>query len=346
MSKTQRRSTVGIIQKLLDEPYQFEFMQAIRLLEKMLVQHGIPRSAVLTDHLQFRNSTSQSFPPSEIESLTVCGDSVAVADEELLDALIAGERRYFSITPAFIGLLGNHGVLPSHYTEHIATHEHRYHDEAPRAYVDLFSNRMIALYYQAWCKHRLELPRGDDGDDGILPLLLSLSGRGAGPVPNVVAGYYAAAFRQRPVSAAMIERVLNEHFGIPIKVIPSLGQWHMLAPDQTTQLGKGNTQLGAGAVLGPRLWRRDLAVELRLGPLGKTQHQHFLKDAPGAVAMKQMLSMFNTPTVQFVVQLVLQAEDVQPTQLDGCARLGMSSIIQTEPVAADRELMRYLIKIE
>lgn len=348
MSKTQRNNTVGIVQQLLDEPYRFEFVQAVRLLEGLLVRHGVPRSAVLTDYLQFRNSTSLSFPASEIESLSALGDGPVKTEGELLAALKKGELRQLSLTPAFIGLLGNQGALANHYSERITDHEHYHHDQAPRAYMDLFSNRMVALFYQAWRKHRLEIWCADDARDGLLTLLLSLSGNGARHVPDAVAGYYAAAFRQRPVSASMMERVLSDYFAIPIKVVSNPGRWHVLGKSHATQLGRQNSQLGAGFVLGPRLWRRDLKVALRLGPLTKAQHHHFLKDGASAKALRHMLSMFDTPTLQYEVQLILRKAEVQPARLSatGGTRLGMNCIMLTKPVTADWANTRYLIDIE
>lgn len=348
MPKTQRSDAAGIVQRLLDEPYRFDFMQAVRLLECLLVRHRIPRSAVLTDYLQFSNSTSLSFPASEIESLRIDGDGAVQTEAALLTALENGQLRQLSLTPAFIGLLGGQGTLANHYSERIIAHEHRHRDQAPRAYIDLFSNRMVALFYLAWRKHRLELARTDNARDGLLPLLLSLSGGGARHVPDAVAGYYAAAFRQRPVCAALMERVLSDYFAIPIKIVPNLGRWHVLDKDHATRLGRQNSQLGAGFVLGPRLWRRDLKVGLRLGPLTKAQHEHFLKDGTGATALRHMLSMFDTPTLQYEVQLVLRASDVRPARLSasGGTRLGMHCVVLTKPVVTDWGETRYLIQIE
>ena len=347
MPTTQWHGNPGIVQQLLDEPYRFEFVQAVRLLERLLLQQGVSRSAVLRDYLQFQSSSSLSFPASEVESLQAEADGVASTEAQLLAALADGKLDRIRMTPAFIGLLGSQGALPLHYSERIAAHEHAYHDGAPRAWLDMFSNRMVALFYLAWRKHRLEYPR-DEGQDRLLPLLLSLSGSGARAVPDAVAGYYAAAFRQRPVSAAMMERVLTEYAGVPVTVIPNLGRWHVLAEDQTTTLCQQNPTLNAGAMLGRRLWRRDLVVGLRLGPLSWPQHNHFLKDGPGAASLRHILQMFNTPTLQYEVQLVLHAADVLPARLSGRdgPRLGMNCVLQKPPVTADWAGTRYLIKIE
>ena len=111
MRTTKRANAVGIVQQLLDEPYRFEFFQAITLIEKILIERGIPQTQVLTDYLQFRNSTKQGFPASQIEALDIeastdSGDSLRPSAANLIDALDRGELDRICITPAFFGLLG------------------------------------------------------------------------------------------------------------------------------------------------------------------------------------------------------------------------------------------------
>ncbi|HEU4845745.1 MAG TPA: type VI secretion system baseplate subunit TssG [Burkholderiaceae bacterium] len=336
---------------MLDEPHRFDLMQVVRLLEDLLAEHGVPRSAVLRDYIRFENSTALSFPASQIEALQADGEPTARTEVALRAALAHGKLSRIRITPAFIGLLGEHGVLPNHYTESIAAAQHARRDDGPRAFLDLFSNRMVALFCLAWRKHRLEQPQTDDGRDGMLPRLLALSGNLAGSggaVPDEVAAYYAAAFRQRPVSAAMMQRVLADYFAIPVKVEPSVGHWHTLAPEHRTQLARQNNVLGAGVVLGPRLWRRDLRVGIRLGPLDRARYHHFCKDGPGAAALKAMLAMFDLPTLEFDIELVLQAAGMRSVTLstrkpDNAARLGMDAFVYTRPPETDWGTTRYLI---
>lgn len=351
MSAPQRRRPAGIIQQMLDQPHRFDLVQAVRLLEDLLAEHGVPRSAVLRDYIRFENSTALSFPASQIEALQAGDDTPIETEAALRAALAQGKPMRIRITAAFMGLLGEHGALPNHYTERIAAAQQTRRDDGPRAFLDLFSNRMVALFCLAWRKHRLELPQTDDGRDGMLPRLLALAGSRAGSggaVPDEVVAYYATAFRQRPVSAAMMERVLADYFAIPVKVQPNAGSWHTLAPQHLTQLAKQNNVLGAGVVLGPRIWRRDLRVVVRLGPLDRASYHHFCKDGPGAAALQAMLAMFDLPTLEFEIQVVLQAAAMRSVtlstrNLDNAARLGMDAFVYTRPPETDWGASRYLL---
>lgn len=351
MPTAQRRPATGVIERMLDEPHRFDFVQAVRLLEDLLVAQGVPRAAVLRDYLHFDNSMSLSFPASQIEALRVEADQIVDSEAALHAAAAQGRLKRIRITPAFIGLLGAQGVLPNHYTERIAAWRHDQQDDGPRAFIDLFSNRMVALFWLAWRKHRLELPQTDDGRDGMLPRLLALSGNlsgnlpGAGgqQLPDEVLAYYATAFRQRPVSAVMVERVLADYFAIPVRLTPSVGRMHTLAPRHITLLNRQNNLLGRGATLGPRMWRRDLVVGIRLGPLERDQYEHFIKGSPGAAALQALLAMFDLPTLRFEVEVVLRKEDMRRATLGAGQRLGVDAFVFSKPPATDWGASRYVI---
>ncbi|MYN20059.1 type VI secretion system baseplate subunit TssG [Rugamonas sp. FT107W] len=350
MPTTKRSGAAGLIQHLLDEPQRFEFFQAVRLFERLLAAHGVPPHAVLTDYLRFRNSGSQNFPASQIEALNVeaVADCPEVTDEAaLLAALDRGQFHRICITPTFFGLLGNHGVLPGHYGERIAACRKGEGGDEAHAFIDMFSNRFVTLFYQAWKKHRLELPRRDQAD-GLMPLLLALSGSKVRTLPEAVTAYYAANFSHRPVSALMIERVLADYFKIPVAVRSNTGRWHSLERRHENRLGLAGCQLDEGMILGARIWRRDLTVTVRLGPLDKMRYDDFLDGAPGSVALRQMLTMFETPTLTYKIQLVLRAADVHGITLTGGAslrpaRLGIDSFLLAGPENCARDDLNYLI---
>ena len=316
MPATKRNEYTGMIRQLLDEPYQFEFFQAVQLLEKILVEP-----------VRFKNSRDLRFPPSQIEALTL-------------------EDAHACITPAFFGLLGNHGVLPGHYDERIARRPQAEQREAGYAFLDIFSNRMVALFYEAWRKNRLELPRRAGGGDGLMPLMLALSGGKVQVVPDQVAAYYAAQFAHRPPSSLQVRQVLHDYLGIRVEVIPNVGRWHTLEQGHQPQLGSNNCRLGADASLGARMWRRDISVAIQLGPLNRAQYEDFLKDGPGAAVLKNILSMFETPALRYEVQLVLAASEVGGISLAASCRntrLGIDTYLLTGQETRDRADMRYVV---
>ncbi|NMM26944.1 MAG: type VI secretion system baseplate subunit TssG [Glaciimonas sp.] len=357
MPTTKRRFEPSVIQRLFDAPYRFQFFQAVRMIELWLKRNGVPHERALTDYLRFTNRISLGFPASEIEALNTYPQTIDKTEQGLLKALQRGDLKYISLTPTFMGFLGGNGALPSHYSERIAAHQAYERDEGPRAFLDTFSNRSLALFYEAWRKYRLELHYEASGKDRFLPLLLSLSGLGHGSLRGRLSkngdgvldesiGYFAAALRQHPVSAAYMQRVLSEYFAVPMSIEQFVGCWYDVPREHQTMLGSNNATLGTAAMVGERVWQRDLRVRLRIGPLWREDFEQFLPGAKAANALKKMLTMFTSVCLEYEVQLVLRSSEVEgaslATERDG-GRLGWDTFLTTKPEVNDRTDVCYQI---
>jgi type VI secretion system protein ImpH len=343
MFAKKRRFEPAVIERLFKEPWRFEYFQAVRLLELWLTRHGHAGADPVAGVLRFRNSTSHRFPASQLE---------AIHTEEP-----EGEKPgYVHVTPAFMGLLGCAGVLPAHYNERIAEHELRHKDEGPRAFLDTFSNRSLALFYEAWRKYRLPFKVQSDGRDGFLPLLLGLAGFGSptlrrrlahatqGAVLDESIGYFAAALRHRPASSTQLARVLGEYFGQPVRAEQFVGQWYDVPPGQQTTLGDATAILGAGAMAGTRVWQRDLRLRLVIGPLDRASFDAFLPGGLAARALRSILALFTGVTLEYEVELVLRAADVREVSLKEGAtigRLGWDAYLVEGTQERDRRDVRY-----
>lgn len=357
MSTTKRRFEPSVIQRLFDTPYRFQFFQAVRMVELWFQRQGIPRERAVTEFLRFANRTSLGFPASEIDAISTYPREIDPSPQGLQDALQRGELKYLSLTPSFMGLLGSSGTLPSHYSERFAAHQSGRKDDGPRAFLDTFSNRSLALFYEAWRKYRLELHYEAGGQDRFLPLLLALSGLGykslrgrnsedGEGILDESMGHFAAALRQRPASAAYMQQVLSEYFSVPLKIEQFVGCWYDVPREHQTMLGSTNAVLGTAAMVGARIWQRDLRVRLRIGPLRRAQFEQFLPGAEAAAALEKMLTMFTSLCLEYEVQLVLAAADVHGATLDSDdagGKLGWDTFLSTRPEPQDRTDVCYEI---
>jgi type VI secretion system protein ImpH len=360
MSATQRRFQSSVVERLLAEPYRFEFFQAVRVLELWLKAGGVKSNQTVADYIRFENSISLNFPPSEIEAL-----HAQISSEEntlVLDGaanITVGDpvSKRFYMTPSFMGFLGPNGTLPRHYSERIASHQLYSRDAGPRAFLDTYSNRAVALFYGAWKKYRLELHHESRGKNGFLPLLMALGGLGhsslrgrldsddVGVLDESLA-FYAGALRQRPVSSIYLQAVLSDYFQVDIKIQQFVGKWYALPREHQTVLGIANAELGSSALAGQRVWQRDLRIALKIGPLRKKDFERFLPRQTAARALEQMLKIFVGLTLEFEVQLVLHADDVSGCDLSehrSGGRLGWSTFLSTQKQLQDRSDVRYTL---
>lgn len=334
---------------LLAEPARYGFMQAVRLLERWHLQRdGLSPQDVMARRLRFRNSLSLAFPPSEVAEfraveVRVPGTAGTAADEAF--------QRY-EIVPAFMGLLGAGGTLPTFYTELFAQRELMQRDGSARRFLDIFVHRSVVLFYQAWRKHRLPLRFETDRHQEFLPCVLALAGLGQttlrnrlrareGGVADDALALYAGLLQQRPVSAAVIGQLLSHYLSVGVRLDQFVGRWFALPPAQQTTLGLDQATLGAQAVVGERIWQRDLRLRLTLGPLGRAQFTRFLPGppaGPGLVALRELLTLLTGLVFEYEVRLCLRAADVQPARLHAtdAPRLGWTGFLTTRPAAQDR----------
>jgi len=328
------------IERVLASPHRHGFFQTVRLLERWFSQQqGLTPEQAL-QRLRFRNSLHLGFAASEVEQLRVLGgDGEALPDPATLKAI--------EITPAFLGLLGGAGTLPAFYTEMLGEREQVHKDSAARAFMDIFLQRAALLLYQAWRKQRLAVRYEQDRRRHFTPMLLALAGVGQealrdrlrpdeGGVADEAMAYFAGRMQQRPVTADSLCKLLSHYFRVPVKLTQFVGRWYRLGDEHQSALGLRNSGLGQGVLLGARVWQRDQRLRLSLGPMSRQRFQRFLPGEPGAIALREWLSMLTGQKFEYEIRLILRASDVGACVLGGGVKLGLDSFLCTAESKSDR----------
>jgi type VI secretion system protein ImpH len=321
-------------QKLFEEPYRFEFFQAVRLLEKVFPERApvgydaLPSKEVA----RFRSHPSISFPASEVYEVT----------EETDD--FTGEQKLEMIVN-FMGMLGPLGVLPTHYTE-LVMDRLRYRDKTLYAFLDIFSHRAISLFFRAWQKYRFPVSY-ERGKDDFTEYLFDLVGlgtlglRGRLNLDDESLLPYSGLIAQKPHSSTALEQMLSDYFSVPVKVNQFTGQWLSLDRESITRLGEANSQLGWNAVVGTRVWDDQSKFRVVFGALKFTEFQAFLPNGTAHKAMKSIIRFMVGEELDFDVKLKLKAKEVPGTILTTRAKrrpmLGWTSYLKTKPFKKDDE---------
>lgn len=318
--------------RLEQAPYEYEFFQAVRLLERLLA----PRAPVgrfrdpSQEAVRFSTHQSTSFPPSENHSLERRDESPA------------------RLAVNFMGLTGATGVLPTVVTNHVIDRM-RAGDHTPAAFFDLFNHRLISLFYRAWKKYRFPVCAELGEPAGLDRALLSVTGLAAPslqnrqPVSDESLKFYAGLLAAQSRSGAALEQLLTDYFNAPITVLPFQGRWRPVDPADQCLLdidgsGGAASQLGLGAIAGDEVWEQQSTVRLRIGPLPLARYVEFLPDGSAAPALAALSRFFSRDSYDFEVQLVLRAEEAPPVVLGGdgpAPRLGWVSWMRTRPLDRD-----------
>lgn len=356
MPATKRKSDPAIIAQLMGEPHRFQFTQLVSILLRVLRRQGISYDDAFRNVLRFRNSLSLAFPASEVQALEL-EPKTHLAWQNAAQTKPSDQAKKIRITPAFIGLLGAAGTLPLHDTERLAARQPLDGDASQRELIDVFSNRMIALFYEAWGKYRVEHSLAVRGHDRLLRMLTALAGvrlncetsgqAGGNRAKDEAAAYYAGLLGMRPVSAGTVERVLSEHFCVPIRLAQFVGGWHPIPENRRSTLGTAAPILGRGAALGARLWRHDLRARLYIGPLDEAQVLEFLPGGRALRALEKMVMLFAVPILRYEVRLLLSPPCIKRMTLTRAEprRLGWNTFLIGTAGAARRPEVDLMLRL-
>lgn len=336
MGTKSGRTGNSIADVLFEEPYRFEFFQAVRLLERIeperrpVGRYGEPAN----EAVRFRTRVALSFPPSQIHQLA--GANPADVG--------AGESTPPRMTVAFMGLTGPAGVLPHHYTE-LLIERTRYKDTALWDFLDLFNHRMISLFYRAWEKYRFPVAYERGEDDRFTEFLFDIVGmgtrglRGRQSFPDEILLYYGGLFAERPHSASAMEAMLGDYFGVPAHIEQFSGQWLKLEDESLTRLGTANAELGITAVAGTRVWDAQSKFGLQFGPLTLNEFMAFLPNGTSFKPASELTRIMAGLELDFDIRLTLKAEEVPGCVLTTRAKrpplLGWTSWLKTSPFEED-----------
>ena len=318
--------------ELFDEPYKFDFFQAVRLLEMILRnKKSVGATAMPEDEIvRFRTRLSLDFPASQIDEI-----------RQTVDEKTGLEKNEMFIN--FMGMLGTGGVLPMHYTE-LAIDRIRYRDTAFWSFLDIFTHRSVSLFFRAWTKYRF--PVGyETGNDDFTEYLFDFTGlgtrglRGRMPLDDESLLPYTGLISQKPHSASAVENILSDYFSIPAKIIQFFGQWLELSESDVTLLGEANHKLGTRAIAGKSIWDQQSKFRIKLGPLGLKHFSAFLPVCSAHQQLKNIVKVLLGTEFDFDLQLELKKEEVPPTILTTRAirkpMLGWTSYAKTQQFEKD-----------
>ncbi len=310
---------------LFAEGHQFDFFQAVRLLEIIYstgdtsvsergeqllppAQGADPTKEIV----YFRSAVKLEFPASDIEH-------VKRADE------LPKDRHPSKRSPAptemtvnFLGLAGSLGALDMPITE-LVLQRASHGDEVLQDFLNIFNHRLVSLLYRIRKHHRVGLVSGAPGDDHVARYLYSLIGLGT---PNLQGRmhvrdrallYYAGILAQEPRSVVGLRQILSDYFQVPIQINQFLGKWCDLEDDQWTTIGDSgqNHRLGHDTVvLGTQVWDQHGRIEIQLGPLGLEDFESFLPSEWRFGVLCDLIRFYVKDEFDFNIRLILKADEI------------------------------------
>ncbi|MBB5060379.1 type VI secretion system protein ImpH [Granulicella aggregans] len=324
-------------------PFRFQFFQMIRLLEKLYpgreaIGHA---TSPVAEVVRFQAPPTFYFPASELGSY-VPPDGASPGTLEV----------------NFFGLNTINGPMPRVSTEALLANARR-NDTATQDFLDLFNHRLVSLFYRAWSRYRLTLAyektsQGHEPD--MLRRLYDLVGLGTEglrnrmAIPDESALFFSGLLSRQVRSSEGLRQILESYFHISVQIEQFTGTWVPLPPGQQTVLRGEDSMaecLGIGTVVGDEVWEQEGTMTIRLGPMPLARYREFLPGSHGQAELQSWLRFYSRRAFRFVVQLVLQHDEVPQTALAGGgllgARLGYESWLKVKPMRRNPDETEYLV---
>ena len=238
-----------------------------------------------------------------------------------------------------IGLLGPEGPMPYHITrwayDRLSVRWFRGDTDAAQSdtafidFCDLLQHRMIALFYRAWADSRPSIQIERKANGRIHAMSAALAGLYLPRVGTTDRNRDAVAMRQSGVLGHQVhgpERLsgfLSECLGTSVHVNEFHASWMTLPKDIQTSVNAKHSQLGTTAVIGSRVFDRQGAVEIRVGPLTFQEYQDFLPGSEKRHAVRRALDYALSREFSVTLRLVLTKQEIPQ------AKIGESVLGQT-----------------
>jgi type VI secretion system protein ImpH len=346
MSTTQWSTRTSLIESLETHPEQYDFFQAVRLLQLSLhhSSHIDPESA-LGEEISFFSSLSLSFPSGEIESLRI---KLPTIDDESPHSDPLPSKRY-RLCPTMIGLTGPLGALPVVYTQGLSAQVTVKQDSAAASFLDLFNNRLISLFFKAATRYSLPLQYELKGRHAYLDHLHALTGytptQSSEPTIDEAFAQFGGLIQGQQVSGESLRQVLSSYLNEDVSIDQFIPEWFDIPDDQRTCLGGSFAQLGQSTFCGARVLQIDSRIRLNIGPLSQQHYDALLPHGKTYRAMKQLLTRWCSPTTSIEVVLVLDKDAVQAAQLANNTNrsLGQGLFLLSKPVVQHQSQTRYML---
>lgn len=307
---------------LREEPYRFDFFQAVRRLECAHPERpGLGRSKrAAEDPVRLGQDPALDFAPSTLSSYQPGVDG-----------------RPARLGVLFFGLFGPNGPLPAHLTER-ARRRARHGDPAFARFADVFHHRLLSFFYRAWADAQPTVRR-----DRFAFYIGALCGRALPSAqrrdawPDAHKLHHAGHLASLPRHPDALLSVLEGCFGLPIELEEFVGGWLELPEAVRCRLGHSEDtgRLGVSAVVGARSYQSQHRFRLIFGPLGCADFERLL---PGGDGLRRLVAVVRNVVgdeLEWDIQLVLRGKEVPALRLGAAGRLGWTSWLWVEERKSD-----------
>lgn len=320
MASITRHQNPSVVDALRDEPYSFDFNQAILVLEHIskLKQQGdneicepLGESLDLTrESLTIKSHVSLAMPASELQKIEIDQDKPALWIN-------------------FLSLAGVLGPLPTPYTEMVIERT-REKDTSFRDFLDIFNHRIASMWHRLHKKIHVGVAQVLPQHSYIGKCLLRLAGishekvlKGTALTETALLTYQNFLWKQ-PHSMIGLQQMIHHHFNVKTEVHEFIGAWNQAQPEEITRIGMTSKAqwniLGRNTILGSKCWDQMAGIQIHIGPLSWKEFCSFLPIQNNNMKnlynpLKDLCRMYVGLDFSITAKIILAKNEIKPITL-------------------------------
>ena len=307
---------VAFFDALAQEPYRFDFYQALRRIECLYdtkPRWGHARRPI-EEPVRLGQDPDLAFAPAPLMSFEPGRDG-----------------RPPRLQVRLFGLLGPNGPLPLHITEYARERLRHAQDPTLARFLDLFNHRFLALFYRAWAQAQPHVNRDRPKEDQFAGYIGSFFGVAPGAfrdrdtVPDLAKLFHVGTLVRQTRNVEGLRAILQHFCRVPVVIEEFVDHWLMLDRNARTRLGREHAILGSHAVIGERVWDRQYKFRIHLGPLSLIEYEAFLPGGSQLQKVVDWVRLYLDFELDWDVRLRLKRGEVPPTMLGKKGRLGWTT---------------------
>jgi type VI secretion system protein ImpH len=336
------RENPPVKEGLLKSPQEFDFDQAINILEQ-LDPNAIPLGSETdpqNEAIRIKSHVSFAIPTSELQSLQHEPDKKPI------------------LWINFLSIAGIQGPLPTPYTETIIDRT-RQKDTAFRDFLDIFNHRLATLWHRLRKKIMPGVLQAPPQETPIGKTLLQLAGvahpllvEGKQLTPQILLSYHDVLWK-RPHSGAGLLRLIKSYFNVPVVIEQFQGNWCEARAHDLGKIGskKGQfNELGKNMILGRKCWNQTAGTNIVIGPLSWEEYCSFLpNNSPENTLshfslLEELSYFFSGINIQIYLCLKLNRFDIKPVILNQKFALGYNSWLKCDKIQTYNPSIKIALK--
>lgn len=292
----------SVLKDVFTHVWSFEFLQVIRLLQHLFPKHPLGKyDDPQLEPLHIHGHVGLQHPSCEVQHISP-GHSLGAPSRVAVN---------------FLGIAGIQGPLPDVFTE-LLMDRVRQKDLSFRDFLDIFNHRLGTFWFKIYTLLMPTLLDAPMEKTNLGQCLMDIGGARFHQEKLAIMPL-CTLFWQRSSSLIGLEKAIQGYFNLSCRIRPFMGGWHHVHENDYTRLGKQYHQLGLSTVLGKKSYATHKSFRLYMGPLSYKQFLDFLPshdEKSGYARLKNFLNGYFDRPPHFTVELILEAKDMPPLQLN------------------------------